>query len=267
MAAKKTVSVDTRQYQKALKEFAAFIKEDTEVLVLDQATLFAGDMMSKTPPHRGRGGNTGKDWEQGENSIRSDLNKTTKRYGETAFKHEEWPEIRGRGPKAAEAFFKNIGGKLRAQHVAYGGYSRTWHERQRSNSRGRVGKRASVQALVEDSSITQFERDRERRIARVGWFKAWSGKVIKELQAHPANPAKTRVPKWVKRHIKSVPVRPRLYKNKGKIHGVSWEIVAHPFVAGAYPRMLNRRRLILRRQVRDILNGDTSKINRKYSTR
>ena len=270
MARKTTVQIDTRQFQRALKDFAAFVQDDSGAVVLDQATLMAADGMAATPPF-GQGkkrGNTKAAEAQGEKAVERSVTNAMSPLVEKGTYGWLRRARQTNNREEVNEFYRKTGSNKRAQ-----AFSEQLHTGNR-NRDGRVFKRRG-NVMATDSDIAALQSYLSEPKSHVGTYKAAFGSMIERLQGpNPQgikNPAKTRVPAWISKHngrAKSqlgADLRIQSQKNRGL--AVTMQTRAHRMLEWAWPRIIDKRRRLLEKMVRDVVNRDTKRINQKYRTR
>lgn len=267
MASPSTVTMDLSQLEKALKEFSAFVVEESGEVVLDEARLLMVDGMNLTPPYGAgrRKGSTTAALKQGEAAVeRSVLNSFQPLKTENV--KSPWLRrlLQKDETKVTEYFRRNQIPPGKARVV---GFDPRIHQGDRNPRTGRVyGNRGRYVVGSEIDMLQSYIRDVR---LNVGIFKAAFATMAIELANHPRSRSSARVPAWVRRNLaKAAPLIRQKFISVSKTGAtVIFETTAHNDLEYAYDAAIRRREQALVKKIKLIVEGRAKAVNTKFTIR
>lgn len=261
-----TVTLDLSKLESALKEWAAWVKDDASKVYADEARLLFKDGMDFTPPFGSgrRKGSTNKAKQQGEGEIRRQVLMTMTPLHE--FKQSSpWllRAIRSADPvNAVNEYWQKSGVPWQQAHASP--FDSTYHKRNRNPYTGRVDK-FEGRFLVTKSDQAALQEYIGQKQQNAGIHKAAWAHFVKRL--NPWGTAQSRVPRWVERHTgkaQYLVTGDRVLIKPGEVN-IRAVVLSHRATVEGYRRAVDMRKRALEKKVRMVMDGKADKINHKYS--
>lgn len=283
------VSMDTSRLDKALKEFAALVKDDGNKVVLDEARKLYFDAMNMTPPYGERDhpqptypgqqkpntqGSTKKAQAQGQRALQRDIRLSMAAYDLDSPAKTAWEQrIResGKSVDGYNEFFSRTG--RRGVAVRFNKSHHTTHRKKHGLGRLRDKKPWSGKWLVtkqDQAYRDQYIRHRQRR---VGTMKAAYAIAVTRINQKAASLGlpQSRIPAWVRNNMgKAGWLHHFTDINMGSRKdsaSVEVEVNSHAQLQKAFPRAMRMRATSLERNVRKIVQGNADKVNGAFKGR
>ena len=260
-----SITIDDKAFRGALAEFAERVEEGSAPVALDNASLYAFDMMANTPPFTGRAGGGRKRGmparRTGERAVKKDITRLFRDYAIPRNKNSYHYRAYLLGKTALDKYFRDVKRKNPIKR-----FNASYHQRSRTKSTGRPRKNAR-RVVVFGPEADRRDRYIAMRQGHVGTWKAGPGWVLLKLQKEKGNPNRSPTEPWVKNQLSRA--RRRLVKSyrvtrRGGI-SISFSFEAHPVAQRMSVRLLKKRESILRKNLEAVMAGNAKLISRKYS--